>query len=132
MQAAVRRDDIHPWRFGLVLLAAMTPLGPLAVWVDRGYISFPPVLVTAAVAAVPLLFHARPSGFGWAVGIVSLLLLWWSFVAAMVGMFFFFPSVLQLWLASGADPRRRPVAAKVMVGAGLVLSALTVAHLLGA
>ncbi|MEU9305890.1 hypothetical protein [Streptomyces sp. NPDC048269] len=120
---ATARDSVHPWQFGLVVLAAITPLAPLIAWSGPGYTTLSLAFVTAGVVAIPLLLHARPSGFGWSIGFISALLLPWSFVGAMAGMFFFFPSLLQLLLAAGADPRRRPTAAKVMAGAGLLLSA---------
>ncbi|MEU7075135.1 hypothetical protein AB0B30_19410 [Streptomyces narbonensis] len=126
MQADVR-EGVHPWQFGLVLLAAMTPLVPLISWSGQGYTILSLAFVTAGVTAVPLLLHARPSGFGWCIACVSALLLPWSFVGAMAGMFLFFPSVLQLWLAAGADPRRRPAAAKAMAGAGLLVSVAVLA-----
>ncbi|MFB7353258.1 hypothetical protein [Streptomyces gardneri] len=129
MQAAAR-EGVHPWQIGLVLLAATTPLIPLISWSGQGYDILSLALVTAGVAALPLLLHARPSGFGWCIAVVSVLLLPWTFVGAMAGMFLFFPSVLQLWLAAGADPRRRPTAAKVMTGAGLLLSVVVLARFL--
>lgn len=120
---ATARDSVHPWQFGLVVLAAITPLAPLIAWSRQGYTTLFLAFVTAGVVAVPLLLHARPSGFGWFIGLISAPLLLWSFVGAMAGMFLFLPSMLQLLLAAGADPRRRPTAAKVMAGAGLLLSA---------
>ncbi|MFE5592143.1 hypothetical protein [Streptomyces sp. NPDC056549] len=125
------RNGVHPWQFGLVLLAAITPVAASAAWVDQGFTPLPLVLVTAAVTAVPLLFHAGSPGFARSAGAVSVLLLVWSYLGALAGMFVFFPSVLLLWLASGADPRRRPTAAKVMAAASLALAALLPLHFLG-
>ncbi|MFC8544956.1 hypothetical protein [Streptomyces sp. NPDC057244] len=122
------REGVHPWQFGLVLLAALTPLIPLLSWTDEGYTDLPTVLVTAGLTAVPLLFHARPTGFGRCAAVVSALLLCWSFTGAMIGMLLFLPSALQLLLAAGADPRGRPAPAGVMVGLGLLLSALLLAR----
>ncbi|MEV7524870.1 hypothetical protein [Streptomyces sp. NPDC091371] len=124
---ATARASVHPWQFGLVVCAALTPLVPLIAWSGHGYFTITPGLVTAAVVAVPLLLHSRPSGFGWSIGFISALLVPWSILGAMGGMFLFFPSVLQLLLAAGADPRRRPIAAKVMAGAGFLLSAVLLA-----
>ncbi|MFB6617117.1 hypothetical protein ACIGFK_25880 [Streptomyces sp. NPDC085524] len=123
MQAGAR-ESVHPWQFGLVVLAAVTPLVPSTqwAWAPGGVLAC--VYATAAVVAVPLFLHSRPSGFGWSAGFVAALLLPWSFIGAMAGMLVFFPSVLQLLLAAGADPRRRPRAATAMLGAGLVLSVL--------
>ncbi|MFD9608221.1 hypothetical protein ACFWWS_02505 [Streptomyces sp. NPDC059083] len=125
------RKGVHPWQFGLALLAVMTPVVPALAWVHDGFVVLPLFLGTAAVTAVPLLFHGRPGGFALAAWAVSLPLLAWSFLGALAGMFVFFPSVLQLWLASAADPRERPRAAGVMTGAGLVLSVLQVGRLMG-
>ncbi|MFD9518427.1 hypothetical protein [Streptomyces sp. NPDC059979] len=127
---ATARNRVHPWQFGLVVLAAVTPLVPLIAWSSQGYFTLTPALVTAGVIAIPLLLHARPSGFGWSVGLVSALVLPWCFVGAMAGMFLFIPSVLQLLLAAGADPRQRPTTAKLMAGAGLLLSATVPAFVL--
>ncbi|MFD7263585.1 hypothetical protein [Streptomyces sp. NPDC059874] len=122
METSVRAG-IHPWQFGLVVCAAVTPLVPLILWAGEGiHGTLPFAFTTAAVVAVPLCFHARPVGFGRAAGTVAALLVPWAFIGAMAGMFLFFPSVLQLLLAAGADPRRRPTAAKVMGGAGLLMS----------
>ncbi|MFJ3861548.1 hypothetical protein ACIPRL_35645 [Streptomyces sp. NPDC090085] len=80
------------------------------------------------ISSAPLFLHARLSGFVYVAGTIAALLVLWSFIGAMAGMFLFFPSALQLVLATGADPRERPTAAKVMVGVGLLLSAVVVAQ----
>ncbi|MFJ9432883.1 hypothetical protein ACIRQY_24965 [Streptomyces sp. NPDC101490] len=85
-------------------------------------------VATAAVVSVPLFLYARPSGFFYVTVSISAFLVLWSFMAAMAGMFLFFPSALQLLLAAWADPRERPTAAKVMVGAGLLLSVAVVVY----
>lgn len=124
MQAAARAS-IHPWQFGLVLCAVITPLPVLIVWfADSGITAL--AFATAAVVSVPLFLYAQPSGFVYVAGTIAALLVLWSFIGAMAGMFLFFPSALQLLLATGADPRERPTAAKVMAGAGLLLSAAVV------
>ncbi|MFE5732032.1 hypothetical protein ACFQ7A_14155 [Streptomyces sp. NPDC056528] len=128
MQTTVAREGVHPWQFGLVLLAVITPLIPLLSWTDEGYVGLFPVLATVGLTAVPLLLHARPQAFGRCAGLVAAPLLVWSFVGAMIGMFLFLPSALQLLLAAGADPRRRPTAAGAMAGAGLALSAVVLAR----
>ncbi|WP_411075508.1 hypothetical protein [Streptomyces sp. cmx-4-7] len=84
------------------------PLIPLLPWTGEGYVGLLPVLATAGLVAAPLLV--------------------WSFAGAMIGMFLFLPSALQLLLATGADPRRRPTAAGATAGAGLALSAVVLAH----
>ncbi|AJF65632.1 hypothetical protein SVTN_15655 [Streptomyces vietnamensis] len=117
-----------------MLLAALTPVAASIAWLDQGFADpslLSLVLATAGVTAVPLFLHAGSSGFVSAIGVISVFLLVWSYIAAMAGMFVFFPSVLQLWLAAAADPRRRPTAAKVMAGAGLALSVLLLAHFYG-
>ncbi|MFE7547918.1 hypothetical protein [Streptomyces gardneri] len=38
--------------------------------------------------------------------------------------------MLQVWPAAGADPRHRPTAAKVMTGAGLLLSVVVLERFL--
>lgn len=101
------------------------PLPVLIVWfADSGITAL--AFATAAVVSVPLFLYARPSGFVYVAGTIAALLVLWSFIGAMAGMFLFFPSALQLLLATGADPRERPTAAKVMAGAGLLLSAAVV------
>ncbi|MFE0582540.1 hypothetical protein ACFW2S_28320 [Streptomyces sp. NPDC058874] len=100
----------------------VTPLPVLIVWFAGS--SIPALaLATAAVVSVPLFLYARPSGFVYVAGTIAALLVLWSFIGAMAGMFLFFPSALQLLLATGADPREHPTAARVMAGAGLLLSA---------
>ncbi|WP_309052588.1 hypothetical protein [Streptomyces sp.] len=124
------RDSIHPWQFGLVVLAALTPLPAVAVAAAEGYVDLPAAVLTMVVIALPLVLHARRTGFAVLIGCLAPVLLFWSVVGAMAGMFVFFPSVLHLLLALGADPRRRPAAAKVMAAAGLLLSAAAPAHFL--
>ncbi|GAA3935755.1 hypothetical protein GCM10022244_50210 [Streptomyces gulbargensis] len=124
------RDSIHPWQFGLVVLAALTPLPPLAVAAAEGFVDLPLAILTSVVTGLPLLLHARPAGFAVLIGCVAPVLLFWSFAGAMAGMFVFLPSVLQLLLALGADPRRGPVPAKVMAAGGLLLSVAVPAHFL--
>ncbi|WP_318206850.1 MULTISPECIES: hypothetical protein [unclassified Streptomyces] len=103
----------------------VTPLPVLIVWFAGSGIQAL-AFATAAVVSVPLFLYARPSGFAYVAGAIAALLVLWSFIGAMAGMFLFFPSALQLLLATGADPRERPTAAKVMAGAGLLLSAAVV------
>lgn len=124
MQAAARAS-IHPWQFGLVLCAVVTPLPGLLVWF-AGYGIPALAFATAAVVSMPLFLYARPSVFVYVAGTIAALLVLWSFIAALAGMFLFFPPALQLLLATGADPRKRPTAAKAMAGAGLLLSAAVV------
>ncbi|MFC8494960.1 hypothetical protein ACFUJU_30025 [Streptomyces sp. NPDC057235] len=122
------REGVHPWQFGLVLLAALTPLIPLLSWTDEGYTDLPTVLVTAGLTAVPLLFHARPTGFGRCAAVVSAL----GVSCPSRGPFCVTrlspPAALPRGGAAGPPPRRRPAPAGVMVGLGLLLSALLLAR----
>ncbi|MFJ3881572.1 hypothetical protein ACIPW5_29490 [Streptomyces sp. NPDC090077] len=124
---ATTRAGIHPWQFGLVLSAVLTPLPVLTVWF-AGSVGLTLAIPTTALVSVPLFLHARPSAFVYVTGSIAALLVLWSFVGAMAGMFLFFPSALQLLLATGADPRERRTAAKIMAGAGLLLSAVVMAQ----
>ncbi|MEU6882446.1 hypothetical protein [Streptomyces sp. NPDC046712] len=119
---ATARDSVHPWQFGLAVCAAVTPLPPIVASGD-GFFVLPLVVATTVVLAIPLFLHARPSAFKRATGTISAVLLPWSLIGAWFGMFLFFPSIPLLLLAAFADPRRRPTAAKVLAGAGLLLAA---------
>lgn len=116
------RENVHPWQFGLALCAVVTPLPPIVASGD-GFFALPLVVATTAVLAIPLFLHARPSAFAWATGTISAALLPWSLIGAWFGMFVFFPSIPLLLLAAFANPRRRPTAARVLAGAGLLLAA---------
>ncbi|WP_329125912.1 hypothetical protein [Streptomyces sp. NBC_01353] len=106
----------------MALCAVVTPLPPIVASGD-GFFALPLVVATTAVLAIPLFLHARPSAFAWATGTISAALLPWSLIGAWFGMFVFFPSIPLLLLAAFANPRRRPTAARVLAGAGLLLAA---------
>lgn len=115
-------ERVHPWQFGLAVCAAVIPLPPV-IASGGGSFAIPLVVATTALLAVPPALHARPAAFERAAGTIAAALLPWSLIGAWVGMFVFLPSAPLLLLAAFADPRRRPRAARVLAGAGLLLTA---------
>ncbi|PWS39646.1 hypothetical protein DKT74_37260 [Streptomyces sp. ZEA17I] len=115
------RERIHPWQIGLAVCAVVTPLVPV-IASGESFFVLPLVVATAALAAVPLFFYARPSAFRPAAGIVSAVLLPWSLIGSWFGMLVFFPSVPLLVLSVFSDPRRYPGAARFLAGAGFLLA----------
>ncbi|MEU9085390.1 hypothetical protein [Streptomyces sp. NPDC048357] len=79
------------------------------------------VSVTALLVAWPLCLRHRRAAFVRTSAIGGLVLMMWSYVGALGGLGVFFLSVPLMWLAAFADPRRRPVPAAVMTGAGALL-----------
>ncbi|MFE7793755.1 hypothetical protein [Streptomyces sp. NPDC057460] len=73
-------------------------------------------VLTAMPVTVPIFLQRRPESFNRACAIVGLMLVVWAVLGVLLGMFLFLPSALLLVLAAFADPRRRPVAARVMGG----------------
>ncbi|ARF71277.1 hypothetical protein B7C62_02665 [Kitasatospora albolonga] len=118
----ITRESVHPWQIGLAVCAVAAPLLPVAVSGDPSFV-LPLVVVTAALTAAPLFFHARPSVFRRAAGIIAAVLLPWSLIGSWWGMFVFFLSVPLLLLSVLSDPRRRPGSAKYLAGAGFLLAA---------
>ncbi|MFJ4826275.1 hypothetical protein ACIP5L_23695 [Streptomyces bacillaris] len=121
MQVATR-ESVHPWQIGLAVCAVATPLPPVIASGDPFFV-LPLVVATAALTAVPLFFHARPSAFRRAAGIISAVLLPWSLIGSWFGMLVFFPSVPLLLLSVFSDPRQHPGAARFLAGAGFLLAA---------
>ncbi|HEY9330955.1 MAG TPA: hypothetical protein VIS09_22390 [Streptomyces sp.] len=105
-------------------VAAAIVAMPVAAWGIQSGLGGLFVLTCLGVT-VPLLFLRTPKGFASACVTTGLLLLGWGVLGVMAGMFLFWPSALLLLLAAFADPRRRPVAAKVIGGVGAVVTAGT-------
>lgn len=78
---------------------------------------------TVMSIVVPLFLTRNPRAFTRVCVTIGLVLGVLSVLGVMLGMFVFLPSAVLLLLAAGADPRKRPVAARVLgaVG-GLVLA----------
>ncbi|MFF4364637.1 hypothetical protein [Streptomyces sp. NPDC001594] len=116
---------VHWFQKGLAV-AALALAVPVVVW--GFFLGFGVVfLVTGLVVAVPLVCLRAPQGFGSASLVVSCALLGWGVLGVLVEMFLFWPSALLLMFAAFADPRRRPVAGKVIAGLGAVLTAAALA-----
>ncbi|MFJ8165479.1 hypothetical protein ACIRBY_31780 [Streptomyces sp. NPDC096136] len=114
------------WLQKSLAVAALTVAAPVVVWgffLEIGV----PFAVTGLVVAIPLLFLLTPQRFGNASLVVAFALLGWGVVGALVEMFLFWPSALLLMFAAFADPRRRPVTAKVIAGLGTLLTAAALA-----
>ncbi|MFF1372680.1 hypothetical protein [Streptomyces virginiae] len=115
---------VHGLQQGLAVASAVVSL-PVVVWGLQQIVGGLFVL-TWLGAAVPLLFLRAPKGFVGACVTTGLLLLGWGVLGALAGMFLFWPSALLLLCAAFADPRRRPVAAKVAGGVGASVAAAVV------
>ncbi|MCX5129264.1 hypothetical protein [Streptomyces sp. NBC_00347] len=115
---------VHRLQQGLAVAGAVVSL-PVVVWGLQQMVGGL-FVVTWLCAAVPLLFLRAPKGFVGACVTTGLLLLGWGVLGALAGMFLFWPSALLLLCAAFADPRRRPVAAKVAGGFGAVVAAAVV------
>ncbi|MEU7725524.1 hypothetical protein AB0B78_09780 [Streptomyces sp. NPDC040724] len=116
---------VHPWQFGLAVCALLAPVPPALMFGTymEGIAYVVLFAVTAALVAWPLFLRHRRAEFVRASAIGGLVLMMWSYVGALGGLGVFFLSVPLMWLAAFADPRRRPVAAAVMTGAGALLMA---------
>ncbi len=113
---------VHRLQWGLGV-AAIVAAAPVVAWGLPQYLAGLFVM-TGLMVAVPLMFRREPKGFGRACATVGLLLLGWGVLAALAGMFLFWPSAVLLLFAVFADPlRRRPVVVKVMAGCGAVVTA---------
>ncbi|MEU9160955.1 hypothetical protein AB0D29_11895 [Streptomyces sp. NPDC048424] len=77
--------------------------------------------VTGLLVAWPLFLRHRRVAFVRTSAIGGLVLMMWSYAGALGGLGVFSLSVPLMWLAAFADPRRRPVPAAVMAGAGALL-----------
>ncbi|MEU8778289.1 hypothetical protein [Streptomyces sp. NPDC048606] len=123
------RGRAHPWQLALVVAAVLAPLPPaigFARFVDgRGYGVL--IACTAAVVALPLFLHRRRATFVGAAAVAGAALVPWILVGSLIGLWTFAPSVPLLWAAACADPRRRPAAAPMVFGAGVLLTAAIVA-----
>ncbi|MFG3507991.1 hypothetical protein ACGF5F_21105 [Streptomyces sp. NPDC047821] len=117
---------VHGLRRALVAGAVIATLPGLLLTLTS-YL-FPLHILTALPVAVPLFLARRPTAFTRACAITGLFLLVWGLLGFLAGMFVFWPSALLLLLAVFADPRRRPVTAKVLgTAGGLVMAGLLTA-----
>lgn len=115
---------VHGLQQGLAVASAVVSL-PVVVWGLQQIVGGLFVL-TWLGAAVPLLFLRAPKGFAGACVTAGLLLFGWGVLGALAGMFLFWPAALLLLCAAFADPRRRPVAAKVTGGVGAAVATAVV------
>ncbi|WP_404952714.1 hypothetical protein [Streptomyces sp. 147326] len=117
------RHWVHPWQFGLAVCALLAPVPPAFVFGTymEGIAYAVLFAVTAALVAWPLFLRHRRAAFVRTSAIGGLVLMLWSYVGSLGGLGVFFLSVPLMWLAAFADPRRRPVPAAVMTGAGALL-----------
>ncbi|MET9609034.1 hypothetical protein ABZZ17_28910 [Streptomyces sp. NPDC006512] len=122
------REWAHPWQYALAVCAVLAPVPPAlgsdAFFDGPGYRVA--CAVTVAVVALPLFLGRRRTSFVRAAAVAGAVLLPWSVLGSLGGMYVFFLSAPLLWLAALADPRRRPVAAAVLAGAGALLVAAIV------
>jgi hypothetical protein len=117
-----RRTDIHRVQRALAAGAAVAALLVVA-WSLPTYFA-PLHILTAVPVAVPLFLLRRPAAFTRACVLVGSALLAWGVLGVFMGLFLFWPAGILLLLAAWADPRRRPLTARIAGGTGaLVLAA---------
>ncbi|MER7108453.1 hypothetical protein [Streptomyces sp. NPDC000229] len=103
---------VHGLQRALAAGAVIATL-PVLLWTLTSYL-LPLHVLTAMSVAIPLFLPRRPSTFARASVIVALGLVALGLPGFLFGMFLFWPSALLLLLAAFADPRLRPVSAKIM------------------
>ncbi|MGA5424651.1 hypothetical protein [Streptomyces lavendulocolor] len=103
---------VHRLQRALAAGAVIAAL-PVLLWTLTSYL-FPLHVLMAMAVAVPLFLPRRPSAFTRVGVIVGLGLLALGLPGFLLGMFLFWPSALLLLLAAFADPRVRPVSARIM------------------
>lgn len=115
----------HRLQQALAVAAAVIAV-PVTVWgVSSGIGGL--FVVTCLVAALPLPALRAPQHFVVTCVATGLGLLAWGVLAVMFGMFVYWPSALVLLCAALADPRQRPVTAKVTGGLGAAIAAAALA-----
>ncbi|MFC9625823.1 hypothetical protein ACFTXM_39650 [Streptomyces sp. NPDC056930] len=120
---------IHSVQRSLAVGAVLVAVPALLLGLDSYFAAL--FVLTAMPVTVPIFLQRSPESFNRACMIVGLALVVWGVLGVFLGMFLYLPSALLLVLAALADPRRRPVAARVMGGAGgLVMAGVVVASAL--
>ncbi|MFF9865245.1 hypothetical protein ACF1G0_07455 [Streptomyces sp. NPDC013953] len=115
------RTDIHRMQRGLAAGAAVAAV-LVVVWSLPTYFA-PLHVLTAVPVAVPLFLLRRPAAFTRACVITGSALLAWGVLGVFMGLFLFWPAGILLLLAAWADPRRRPLTARIAGGAGVLVMA---------
>ncbi|MFE3186385.1 hypothetical protein ACFXKR_36810 [Streptomyces violascens] len=118
---AVAGERVHRWQVGLAAGAVLATLPWLALGIHVTLVVVLFVFCGLPVA-VPLLVLHRGEAFVRAcvgIGLTSVLL---AVVGFMLGLFVLLPSAVLLLVAAGADPRRRPVGARILGVAGALLA----------
>ncbi|MEV6550953.1 hypothetical protein AB0M57_19910 [Streptomyces sp. NPDC051597] len=122
MTARQKEDDCpHRQQRALAVCAALA--GALVMlWGLPPYLG-PLYVLTGLSTVSPLLFLRRSKSFVRACLAVGVRLVAWGALGILLGMFLFWPSAVLLLLAAFGNPKRRPVAAKVMGGVGALVTA---------
>ncbi|MFF8268143.1 hypothetical protein ACF059_12185 [Streptomyces sp. NPDC016562] len=124
--SGARVRPAHRAQRALAVGAALAAV-PFTLWGLRDEYTAALYLVTGPCVAAPLFFVRRAKAFVRACVIVGVSLIPWGVLGVFVGLFLFWPSALVLLLAAIADPRKRPVVARVSAAVGALLLAGVVA-----
>ncbi|MGW1869452.1 hypothetical protein ACWCPS_28310 [Streptomyces mauvecolor] len=118
---AVAGERAHRWQAGLAAGAVLATLPWLALGahVTSAVVLF---VFCGLPVAVPLLVLHRREAFVRACVGIGLTSVFLSVVGFMLGLFVLLPSAALLLLAAHADPRRRPVGARILGVAGALLA----------
>ncbi|WP_377273353.1 hypothetical protein [Peterkaempfera sp. SMS 1(5)a] len=107
---------IHRRQSGLAYAALLAALPGLIFGVDTYLAGF--FVLTFAPLTVPPFLRRHPSAFTMTCTATGVVLVAWSVVGVLLGMFLFLPSAVLLLLAAAAGPRRSPGVARVLSWAG--------------
>ncbi|WP_229861154.1 hypothetical protein [Streptomyces xanthochromogenes] len=115
----------HGWQIALAVSAFVAILPWLAMGVENTFVLFVFVLCGLPLAAPLLVLRRREEFVRICIGVASTSIFWVVF-GCMLGTVVLLPSAVLLFLAAGADPRRRPVKARFLGGVGALLAAAAV------
>ncbi|MEU4729028.1 hypothetical protein [Streptomyces sp. NPDC023588] len=124
--SGARVQPAHKTQRALGVGAALAA-APFLLWGVRDEYVAALYLMTGACVAAPLFLVRRAKAFVRTCVIVGVGLIPWGALGVFVGLFLFWPSALLLLLAAVADPRKRPVVARVSGAVGALLLAGVVA-----
>ncbi|MEW2139847.1 hypothetical protein AB0892_25230 [Streptomyces sp. NPDC005409] len=124
--SGARVQPAHSAQRALAVGAALAA-APFILWGVRDEYVAALYITTGACVAAPLFLVRRAKAFVRACVIVGVALIPWGVLGVFLGLFLFWPSALLLLLAAIADPRKRPVVARVSGAVGALLLAGVVA-----
>ncbi|MBT2447219.1 hypothetical protein J7F03_09035 [Streptomyces sp. ISL-43] len=119
--AVGRARAVHPWQHRIALAALILPL-PVVVDMLRAGLSAPALIVPVLLSAVPPALRANRAWFMTACVALAVLLLGWSLLGLLEGMWIFLPSALLLLCANFADPRAYRIPATVFTALATIIA----------